>query len=508
MKKYMKIILCLIVITGLVFPSTAYATQGDCGYEGGISSQVFSGKTTTGKASYNYSEVCFITGKPLVFTGTVTISKSSKQSNTISTYVYSLTNTEKKATLTRTVVYNTKITKKDNGQTIEETSFSKTPTEVVKFDKTSYVLKSYTFTKTNIIDPKPAVNYFAGNLWGKKVYQVGSSPAKATLQVETTGNFYGYDQYWSNAEVQTLDYLVNYESTSGDDNWTGTASVTVSSNSSKQVKYEENEPDQISFDGGYVQTQQNDTVLDYSCSMPEFDSKGISTDNIINSKDNLKLEMFPSQSRLPVTDLNYLRGNWAEDDIKVLFGLEVFKSANGKFDPQKFITRAEFASALMNAIKDIPTDPSIKTTATKKSSKTKLTSPFNDVSVDSIYFNDINNAYKRGIFSGRGDKCFAPDDTITVAEAVYTFIKALGLQNMAPGSSTVTTFKDNDSIPSFARSSMYVAQEIGLVQADDRGYINSNSKITKGKAAVMLNSLIEYMRNGIIRDYRQNIINY
>ncbi len=507
MKKYLKIIISMAIIMGLLFPSAAYASQGENGYEGGLSTQILPAKTAS-KTSYNYSEMCFITGKPVKFTGTLTISKSSKANGVTATYSYSLANTQSKATLTRTLVYNTKLTKDANGQTIEETSFGKTPTEVIKFDKNVYTLTNYQLTKTNIIDSVPVSNYFSGNIQSLKEYNVGSNPVTGKMKVETTGQFYGYDQYWSSSEVQTLDSLYSYESNDAKEKWGGSVSVTVSSSAVKDLKYQENKPDQISFDGGYIQTQQNDSVLDYSSEMPEFDSKGISTDNVVKSQDSIKLEAFPTQTRLPVTDLNYLRGNWAENDIKLLFSIGAFKTASGKFDPQKFITRAEFASALINSVKDIPADPAVKTTTNKTSSKTKVTSPFNDVPVSSLYFNDINTAYKKGIFSGSGNNNFGPDETISLAEAVYVFIRAIGLQNMAPNTNAVTMFKDNDSIPSFARSSMYVAEQIGLIHADDRGYINPNSKITKAKAAVMLNGLIEYMRNGISKDYRENILNY
>ncbi len=507
MRKYLKIILSLTIIVGLIFPSMVYASQGEFGYEGGVSTQILPAKTAS-KISYNYSEMCFITGKPVKFTGTLTISKSSKANGKTATYIYSLANTQNKATLTRTLVYNTKLTTDVNGQTIEETSFGKTPTEVIKFDKNVYTLTNYQLTKTNIIDSKPVSNYFSGNIQSLKEYNIGNNPVIGKMTVDTTGRFYGYDQYWSSSEVQTLDYLYNYESNDKKEKWGGSVSVNVSSSTVKDLQYQENEPDQISFDGGYIQTQKNDVVLDYSSEMPEFDSKGISTDNVVKSQDSIKMEAFPTQTRLPVTDLNYLRGNWAENDIKLLFSIGAFKNTSGKLDPQKFITRAEFASALINSVKDVPADPTIKTTATRTTSKTKLTSPFNDVPTNSVYFNEINTAYKKGIFSGRGNNNFEPGETISLAEAVVAFIRALGLQNMAPNANAVTTFKDNDSIPSFARSSMYVAEQIGLIHADDRGYINPNDKITKARAAVMLNDLIEYMRNGISKDYRENILNY
>ncbi|MDP4094131.1 MAG: S-layer homology domain-containing protein [Bacillota bacterium] len=507
MKKFYKFIICITILALFLIPSSAYAWEGECGYEGGISSQTSPG-STTGKITYQYQEVSFITGQPIVYTGTLTISKSTKQGSVVATYVYNLANTANKATLVRTIVYNTVLTQADNGQTTEQTSFSKTPTEVIKIGNTTYSLKSYTFTRANIVDAKPAVNYYSGNTWGKKTYQIGTGTNAGTVEVEGTGNFYGYDQYWGNTEVGVIDYTI--QSDNGKDKWGGTANVKVTSTSAKKIDYVKNQPDQISFDGGYLMTQDNSSVLSYDSMLPEFDSKGISTDNVLEKTDSLKLETFPSQTRLPVVSLAYLKGYWAENDIKTLFSLGVFKNTGTKFNPQQFITRGEFAAAMANAAKAVPTDPTLakKTTTTKKNTQQQVVSPFADVSTDSIYFTGINDAYNRGIFLGSDGGYFRPNDNITVAEAVTTFIRALGLENMAPQPNAVTSFRDNDKIPAYARNAVYVASDIGLVQGDDRGYLNPNNKLTNAQAAVMLNRLIQYAQNGISKDYIENIINY
>jgi hypothetical protein len=111
-----------------------------------------------------------------------------------STYTYDLSNIDRSATLKRTLIYNTKITQKDNGQSIEETSISGRPTETVKIDNNTYTLTGYDFSRTNITDKKPAINYYAGDISGRKVYSIGNATGAATqgrgtVTVDITGKY-------------------------------------------------------------------------------------------------------------------------------------------------------------------------------------------------------------------------------------------------------------------------------------------------------------------------------
>ena len=504
----------VVLVTFNINMGIVHARMGDSGYEGGISSGEAPDKT-----SLDYKEVCFITGKPIELKGTLTIKKTKKQDKATgrdivtSNYTYKLDNQEKEATLTRTLSYNTILTKKENGQTIEETSLNTRPNEVIKVGNTTYTMRNYDLSRSDIIDSKPAVDYFAGNLWGRKTYQTGTTTSGGTVTVEVSGDFYGYNQYWGTTETQVLNYIIQAETNNGDniDKWGGTASVSLSTTTAKQIKYIENEPETISFEGGFVQTQYNSSVMQYTARMPEFDSQGISTERIIETRDNLKLESFPVNTRLIVPELGHLRGHWAENDIKMLFSLEIFKENAGSFNAKEIMTRAEFAEAIVLAAREVPEDPALTTTRTVRTGKKTIEdaiSPFMDVSTESKYFENINNAYKRGMISGIGNDRFAPESYLSMADAITIIIRVLGLEGLAPENGAQTTFRDNDNIPQYARKSVYVAQRIGLVLGDDRGYFKPGDFLTKDRAAVVINKFINYMREDIKKDYRERIVNY
>lgn len=508
MKKKVTALLLIIVLTFLMC-SHAFAREGVCGYEGGISSGEVPDNTT-----FDYKEVSFISGKPVVFEGTLLIKKSQRQDKLTTTYTYNLRNGEN--TLTRVLTFTTESEKWENGQITESVSLT-SAREIVNINGVTYSIpnrNSYQFTRSNLIDSRPAVNYHAGSMWSRKVYQVGAANDGNTVTVECTGTFYGYDQYWGNAESLLLDYVISGERNTGDgvDIWGGTATIAISSTSTEQLEYFENKPDMISFSGSYVQSRMNSNVLEYTCMLPEFDAKGVSTDRIVTYSDSLIIETFPVQRRLPSVDIRNARGHWAENDIKVMFGLEVFRGDSSAFYPDNYMTRAEFAAAMAKVAREVPQDPTLITRTVSASRRTTgkevIISPFDDVSINNTFFSDIKSVFERGIMFGKGYDRFAPNDYITKAEATVAFIRALGFESLAPAPAAVTSFRDNDLIPEHARNAAYVAQKIGFIQSDSKGNMNPNKKLTKAECAAMLSSLIKYMQEGIRKDYRDRFINF
>jgi N-acetylmuramoyl-L-alanine amidase len=235
-------------IAATVPAAGVYAKAGDSGYEGGISSGENGDDTV-----YEYQEVLFLTGEPIVLKGTVEVSSKEKSGKVTTTYKYSLANLDRDAALTRQLSFTTVLSKEANGQTTEKTSFSKKPAETVTVGETTYTLIDYDFTKSRLVDPKPAVIYFAGNLHGKKVYQAGAAADGTTVTIESTGDIYGYESSRGSSEMQLINYTIRSErklSGGGSDKWGGTATVALAASTVRQLKYVRNLPEEISFKGG------------------------------------------------------------------------------------------------------------------------------------------------------------------------------------------------------------------------------------------------------------------
>ena len=521
-KHLRKAAICLSLVFAMLLtlgtPNITLARQGDSGYEGGISSGETPNTTASSKISYQYQEPCFLSGTPVVLSGTLLIKKALKEDaktklqTLTTTYTYNLRNGTAN-TLTRTLVFVTTIKLDENGQKTESTQLTKA-TETARIDGVIYRIANitdYVLSKSILNDIKPAVNYYAGELWSRKTYRIGTgtNTNPETTVVESTGKYYGYDEYWSTAEAQVIKQIIKRCKPGKDDVIIGNIDIDISTTTKKQLKYYENQPDQISFEGGYVQAQQNENILKYTAKMKELDrNKAITGKDIISTK-SLKLESFPTQTRLISPNLKKIKGHPSEESISLLFGLKAFTDEID-FDPQEYMSRAEFIDAFVNIAKEVPLDPVFttkkRTTANKKN--VTVTSLFTDVSTNHTFFESINGAATRGIVAGNGKSAFRPEALITVAEATTMIVNSMGLNGLAPNPAAVTSFKDNDSIPSYARPSMYVAEKLGLIQEDAKGYIHPKAKITRAKAAEMMKAYIDYMSNGIRSEYMDKIVSY
>ncbi len=145
------------------------------------------------------------------------------------------------------------------------------------------------------------------------------------------------------------------------------------------------------------------------------------------------------------------------------------------FNPDAYITRAEFA-ALINRV-------------TKDSALSNMS--FNDVSISSWYYDDIASIISKGIMSGDGNRLFRPESNITrqemavVANNVYKYIF-----NTVPPIGANKGFNDFASIASWAYDSVMFCQNSNLVVGDTAGNFNPLNNLTRAEAAVIVDRLM------------------
>lgn len=497
----------------LLTPMEALAVEGTLGYEGGISAV-----NTNEDNEYYYTEMCFLSGKPIFLTGTLTIDKRINNSVETATYTYKLENTEEKATLKRVIIYETTSETKTNGQITEATRLTKVPltkvpTEVITIGGNRYKLRDYNFSRSLITDPKPALNYYAGEFAGRKTYIVNNDRDN-TITVGISAKLYAYDQYWSSTQTQKIQYTLEANIAGEDEpyQWGGSAEVTVSTTTRQQIKYSENEPWQISFDGGYVRKTWEEAILDYHARLPEMDSDNMPTPVLKDYNGRTSISTTPVLERLMVPDIKQLNGHWSQEPVSILFGLGVIPGTGENYNINKYVTRREFVIMLMQAVKDIPSDPNVRTSSVtsrnRGRSKTVEVSPFLDISVNDPDYALIKKAYEKKITVGTGNGYFEPNTYITYAEAIKMIVGALGLENLAPWPHTNTPYVDNDSIPIYARNAASVAYSLGIFQGDEKGCFNPYGRITNEQAAKLFYNLIQYMGDELVKDYSDRMLSF
>ena len=481
------------------------AQEGSMGYAGGISVN-----DRLQKDVYRYREVVFVTGKPVVLDGTLTIKKSVKAGKETATYTYKMANVAQDASLTRVLLFDTTVDTKNNGQLTRSTLLSRTPTEVLRVGGNTYTLLSEQFTRSNLTDPQPALNYHAGEFRSRKVYRAGTATGAGapTVTVESTGSVHAYDQYWSSTQTQKLKLLVTW-SAAGVPSWSGTAEVSVSESSRQHFSYRENEPTQISFDGGYLRTTWNEGVLSYSASFPEFGKDGAATDRMVAFSDRLSMDTEPVNERLMVPDIRHLKGHWSEKPVHILYGLQILPGTGADFNPQKYLTRSEFIAQAVQLLKAVPADPNVRTSFTRVSrTTTQDLLPFIDLKEGDPFLVDIVDASNRGIVIGRGMSYFRPKEYITRAEVATIAIRALGLGNLAAWPYAVAPFTDSDAIAPFARNAAAVCAEIGIMTPDASGRFRPTDLITAAETAELLYRLLNYMGDELVTDYQEHLMQW
>ena len=496
-KRYGALMLILILLSA---SNLSWATPPD--FSGAVNNE------------YAYEEVVFLSGQPIKFVGTYSVSESEKDNQRTVTYKLNKLTPEDRsidATLTRTITYVTNYTKwNDRGQTTAQTTIKGKPKETIKIGNDTYDLVDYQFSKSDIIDNRPAADYYSGNVKGRKYYTINRN--QGTVTMEFSGGNVGYENFWGNTETQILDYSISYSRPGVNDEesiaWQGTVNIQTSDSQTKTLRYSDNDANYTSFHGGYVRTTHREMVSKYEYNLPRFNEEGLVANRRERGTIQLNLKRVPRLERLIVQKFRDIQGHWAEEDISKLYSLDVFDDDQSIFfAPSIPFTRLEFVKAVVKAC-NIRTSLENEKKTTARRSKVVEVSPFKDVSVDDSGYEFVKEAVNKKLISGVGNDLFQPNEPLTRAQAITILVRALGFEAKAPNPGYYTSFSDDVRIPAWAKDSIYIARELNLITGDDYNRVNPNKVVTRAEASSMLVRLLEFLEKDLQKDYRENIINF
>ena len=151
------------------------------------------------------------------------------------------------------------------------------------------------------------------------------------------------------------------------------------------------------------------------------------------------------------------------------------------FYPDQTVSRVEFLVMVMNAagIKDVP--------------ECTATSFADDAEIPESMKGYVAMAHSLGIINGQekdGALCFAPNDTLTRAEAAV-MLENLLEPEQAPA---LSVFADHSAIPVWAADAMYSLNAAGIMTSSD-GYIAPDSAVTRAETAQMLKAVMAYLED-------------
>lgn len=511
-----KKVCCAIMIVLIALPlfSPCSKAHGELlpGYEGGIQNDM------------EYQEFFVLTGEPVILKGTIKVNQGRmRDGKRQDRLTYKLQSEDKKITLSRNMTYDVYLEQDVNKQQVitvsKLTRFSENIS--VKGDGNRadrYTLQNCEINGSTITDMAPAVDHYSMNLGGKKVYAINRDEGTVTVELDGTG--VGCEHAWGATETRNTTFVIDVNRSMTvsnkvyDVNWTGMVEVVQSFNKTRQLSYVENEPTQMSFKGGYLETITEESVARFNYSLPRFDNNGLPREGRNRSDEvEIKLSSVPNQRRTFIPKLLDISGHWAQADIERLVSLGIMEPKGQYFGPKANATRMDFARGLAQLTNIIERAGRLsKVEANLPRSRQNTPSPeiavFDDIPSQGQDMKYVQSLQATGIMQGVGTRRFGPEQTLTRAQAVTAIIRALGLEHMAPNPPYSIGFVDDRDIPPWAKDAIYVAKRNGLAQGDSAGFFRPNDPMTKAEAAAFLNRFITYLQRDLKQDFRDRIINY
>lgn len=181
---------------------------------------------------------------------------------------------------------------------------------------------------------------------------------------------------------------------------------------------------------------------------------------------------FPPKVTFPDVGANI---PWAKEAIEVLAGRGIISGTGNGFEPNRSINRAEFAKLVVETIGN--------------KSLNQGTGMFSDVDSSKWYADYIGKAFATGLIEGSNGK-FRPMESITRNEVAVILHR---MQNKVVPNNGIISFKDESSIPEWARLSVAYALERGLIKGYDDNTFKGDQPMTRAEVAVVLYRYIQMM---------------
>jgi FlaG/FlaF family flagellin (archaellin) len=151
---------------------------------------------------------------------------------------------------------------------------------------------------------------------------------------------------------------------------------------------------------------------------------------------------------------------------------------DGTFRPDAFITRAEFATMLVNAL---------------GLSITGTTSTFTDVAQCSWLYGPVNTAAAAGLVSGMGNNQCGPYSLITREQMAVMVARAMGNRAPAVDGTELNAFSDRSSVSSWAVTGMEVAVKAGIISGMTTDTLSPLDNATRAQAAAVIYQMLVFL---------------
>lgn len=184
-----------------------------------------------------------------------------------------------------------------------------------------------------------------------------------------------------------------------------------------------------------------------------------------------------------------VENHWAKDAVNdmgsriIIDGVE-----DNNFEPDRSITRAEFASIVIRSLGLMRSDTGKDV--------------FSDVTKDSIYYEAISIAHEYGIITGYGNEKFGPMDKITREQAFTVIARAMKITKLKAEvkdseiEGIIGRFGDLTNASEWAQQSVAACINIGIVSGKSQGILDPRDETTRAEVATIVRQLLK--KSGLI----------
>lgn len=184
----------------------------------------------------------------------------------------------------------------------------------------------------------------------------------------------------------------------------------------------------------------------------------------------------PSSSPTPIASTGFADVSpdyWAAPFIAALSQRRIIEGfENGTFQPNKPVTRAEFATMLQKALDRPKAGQSIN---------------FRDIPKNYWAASAIDDAVRMGFLKGYPNQVFQPNQQIPKVQVLTAIANGLQLQPQAPPAQVLKLYRDASQLPRYAVDKTAAATEAGLVvNYPNRDQLNPSKITTRADAAALI----------------------
>lgn len=170
----------------------------------------------------------------------------------------------------------------------------------------------------------------------------------------------------------------------------------------------------------------------------------------------------------PILTFKDIEGHWAKNEIEKLYASGIINgTGNGIFEPDRYVTRAEFVKMLLGSLGINESDYAVS---------------FEDVSVASWYYKYVSTAVELGFVKGVSETQFTPDNRITREDAATMVYRAVSAKL---SSYSDNSFVDSDQISAYALEAVKALADSEILKGSN-GYFRPKADITRAEAAALL----------------------